>query len=76
MMLDDDWFASADALQKFADAAVATDKSFIDFDDALEFVEVFATGFAEPVKHKPGRALGDADLFRQLHRRDSFASGH
>ena len=29
MMHDDDWFASADALQKFAHAAAATDKKFI-----------------------------------------------
>ena len=29
MMHDDDWFASAHALQKFADAAAATDKKFI-----------------------------------------------
>ena len=53
----------------------AADERLIDFDDALELVEVFATSLSEPVKHKPGRALGDADLFRQLHRTDFLASG-
>ena len=32
-----------------------------------------AASFAQAPQHKPCRLLGDADLFRQLHRRDSLA---
>lgn len=45
---------------------LASDIGFIHFDDTLEFCKVIAAGFPEPVKHEPGRLLGNAYLLGEL----------
>jgi hypothetical protein len=63
-------------LVKMAIRFLAADVHLVHFDDALEQFGVISTGFAETLKNKPSGFLSNADLFRQLHRTDSFAGSH
>ena len=54
-------------------ALLAADEAFVDLDHAAQLVELPAARLTEPMEHKPCRLLGNADLFRQLHRRDSLS---
>lgn len=47
---------------------------FIHFDNAFEQGRITSARFSQTLQHKPCRSLPDSNLFRQLHRRDSFAS--
>src|ERR1700688_4777362 len=49
-----------------------TDIGFVDFDNALQFGQVIAAGFAKPVQNKPRRLLRDADFLAELQARNSF----
>lgn len=55
---------------------LAADIRLVNFDNALQFVDVRAARFAEPLKHKPRRFLRNAYLFAQLERRDAFSGGN
>lgn len=55
---------------------LAADERLVNFDDALEFVEVFSASLAQSVEHKPRALLSDADLFGKLHRTDTLARRH
>lgn len=54
----------------------AADIDFVHFDNALQDGRIVATRFAETLQDEPCGLLSNADLFRELHRRDAFASGH
>lgn len=51
----------------------AADESLVNFYHPAQLRYVLIAGFAEPMENEPSRLLGDADLFRQLHRRDALA---
>src|SRR5208282_4099634 len=50
------------------------DESLVDLHRAAQFVQVFATRFAETVKNEPSGFLSDSDFLRQLHRRNALSS--
>lgn len=51
---------------------LTADVGFINFDNALQFVDVVPARLTEPLEHKPRRFLRNAYLFAQLKRRDAF----
>src|SRR5208283_2279626 len=54
-----------------------TNKTLIQFNDALEFSQFRSTtSLSQTMEHEPCGRLPDADLLRQLHRRDALPSGH
>lgn len=57
---------------------LAADKAFIDFDDSSELVLSIrrTASLPQALKHKPRGLLADADLLRELHRRDALARRH
>ena len=42
------------------------DETFIYFDNAAKFLEVWTARFPDAMQHEPSRRLPDANLFRQL----------
>jgi len=55
----------------------ATNKGFVDFDDALKLSEVFAAAsFSQSVQDEPSRLLRDADFFGQLHAGNALTGRH
>src|SRR6185503_1122876 len=57
---------------------LATDEAFIDFHDALKFVDVIGgrASLPQALQHKPRGLLSDTDFLRQLHAGDPLAGGH
>ena len=53
----------------------ATDKGFVHFDNAAQWVVGRPAGFAQPLEHEPCRGLGNADLFGQLDAGDTLTGG-
>lgn len=67
------FFALVLAVSAVYPLAFTANVGFVNFNDALQFVDVRTASLTEPLKHKPRRFLRNAYLLAQLERRNALS---